>query len=237
MRSPTCCLLLTTIAGRSQVFMNLSSTDPLSLRLWRAAQQETNVALRFRAAPASAPKIAEQLLAQSRTKSSSWKYTFATLQEVHTFQKSLTGADVLFDRIASSFLVTRGNGLRTKKEEFGATRLQLFHDGSKQLWQVHAYFEDGQTLNFALDTNDVFERSNSKSNFSIRLVEVKITLPAAKDDDEKRGFLCVEEVDDGIERDDITITFDEHEYVDQLAKVLPASVKKTSSLMDALHFR
>lgn len=218
------------------MFMSLSSTDLLSVRLWRAAQQEMNVALRFRAAPANASKIAEQLLAQSKTNSSSWKYTFATLQELHAFQKCLTDADILFDRVASSFLVTRGNGLRTKKEDFGVTRLQLFHDGPRQLWQVHAYFEDGQALNFALNTNDVFERSNSKGNFSIRLVEAKITLPA-EDNAEKKGFLCVEEVDDGIERDDITITFDEDEYVDQLAQVLPASVKKASSLLDALHFR
>jgi hypothetical protein len=217
--------------------MGLSVADPLSLRLWRAAQQDMSVALRFRAAAANAPIIADQFLAQSRGNSTTWKYTFATLPEVHVFQKCLTGANVLFDSVASSFLVTRGNGLRTKKEDFGTTRLQLLHDASKQLWQVLAYFEDGQAINFALDASDVFERSNGKGKFSLRLVEAKVSLPGEGEDNEKRGFLCVEDVFEGDERDDITVTFEGEDSRDELAQVLPASVKKASSLMGALHLR
>jgi hypothetical protein len=217
--------------------MGLNVADPLSLRLWRAAQQDMSVALRFRTAAANAPIIADQLLAQSRGNPTTWKYTFATIPEVHVFQKCLTGADVLFDRVASSFLVTRGNGLRTKKEEFGVTRLQLLHDSSKQLWQVLAYFEDGQAMNFTLDANDIFERSTGKGKFSIRLVEAKVNLPTESEENEKRGFLCVEDITEGDERDDITVTFEGEESRDELVRVVPASVKKASSLMGALHLR
>lgn len=207
-----------------------------------------SVALRFKAAGTNAPTIAEQLLTQSKTNPSTWKYTFATPDDLHTFQKRLTDSDVLFDGTASSFLVSRGNGLRTKKEDFGVTRLQLLHDAHKQLWQVLAYFEEGgQAMNFTLDANDVFERSNGKGRFSIRLVEVKVSVPAAAvaaaadagDDDfsEKKAFLCVENVDEGSERDDIVLSFEAEESRDRLAAVLPSAVKKASSLMGGLRLR
>ncbi len=196
-----------------------------------------SVALRFRMTATNGPFIADQLLAQSRTNPTAWKYDFASLQDLHAFQKCLTGGDVLFDDTASSFLVTRGNGLRTKKEELGVTRLQLFQDDIKQLRQLLAYFENGQAMNFALDTNDIFERSNSKGKFSIRLVEAKVSLPADGENEQRRGFLCVEDIAEGRERDDITITFDGEDSRNELAQVLPSSVKKTSSLMGALHLR
>ncbi|ERF72175.1 hypothetical protein EPUS_02966 [Endocarpon pusillum Z07020] len=227
--------------GRSQVYMALNTTDPTMLHLLRNAQQDISIALRFRAAPPTAPAIATQILSQSRTHPTTWKYTFATPHDLHTFQKCLTGSEVLFDGTASSFLVSRGTGLRTKKADFGVTRIQLLHDSLKQRWQMLTYFEDGgQAMQFGLDGNDVFERSNSKGKYSIKLVEVKISPPSpAPEDggDEKKGFLCVEETPEGDERDDILISFEAEETRDRLAHVLPSAVKKTSSLMGALHLR
>jgi hypothetical protein len=230
-------LLLTVIIGRSQVYMALRISEPTSISLWRSAQQDTSIALRFRAIANNAATVAEQLLAQSRTNGTAWKYVFATVDELHVFQKCLTGAEVVFDGTVSSFRVTRGNGLRTKKEDFGVARLQLLHDGSAQLWEILAFFEDGQAMNFVVDAGDVFERSSSKGKYSIKLFEAKVSLPVEGDDNEKRGFLCVEDVSEGEERDDITMTFDSEDAWEVLTRVLPSSVKKTTSLMGALHLR
>ena len=231
---------LITITGRSQVYMALNTTDPTILHLRRNPQQDTSIALRFRAAPPTAPAIATQILSQSRTHPTTWKYTFATPHDLHTFQKCLTGTEVLFDGTASSFLISRGTGLRTKKADFGVTRIQLLHDSLKQRWQMLTYFEDGgQAMQFELDGTDVFERSNSKGKYSIKLVEVKISLPspAPEDGGERKGFLCVENTPEGDERDDILISFEAEETRDRLAQVLPSAVKKASSLMGALHLR
>lgn len=216
--------------------MGLKIGDQTSVQLWRAAQQDMSMILRFREGGSSGPKMAKQLLAQSKMHSTRWKYTFATVSDLHRFQKSLTGAEVLFDGTPSSFLVSRGGGMRSKKEGFGAARVQILHDGSRQMWQLLAYFGDGQGMNFGLEASDVFERSNAKGKYNVRLVEAKVRLPA-QEDEERRGFLCVEDVAEGDERDDITITFDFEDERDRLAQVLPASVRKASSLMGALHLR
>jgi hypothetical protein len=217
--------------------MSLSAGEPTSLRIWRMAQQDLSMIVRFRAAPPNAKAIADQVLADSKKSPSVWKYLFASPVELHAFQKFLTGADVLFDGVASSFTATRGSGLRTKKEEFGIARIQLLHDGWKQLWEVLTYFEDGQAMNFALEANDVFERYNGKNKYSIRLVEAKVKLPAEGDDQDRRGFLCPEDITEAEERDDITLTFESESVRDQLAQVLPSSVKRTTTLMGALHLR
>jgi hypothetical protein len=225
------------------VLMGLSVGDQSSLRLLRAARQDMSVALRFRAAASNAPRIGEQLLAQSRTSPTAWKYTFASLHELHEFQTCLTGADVLFDGTASSFLVARSNGLRTKREDLGATRLQILHDGRhdgpRQLRQVLAYFEDGQAMTFAIDGNDVVENTNSRGKFGIKLVEAAVGSPGSRDGDPKehlKGFLCFgAAVPEGGERDDVTITFESEQDRDSFAQMLPATVRKASSLMDALH--
>jgi hypothetical protein len=230
-------VLLIHLTGRAQVLMGFNIDDPRSLFLWRAPQQDMSMTIRFRSAATNAPKIGGQLLAHSQTHSTRWKYSFATADHLHAFQKCLTGADVLFDGTASSFLVSRGSGLRSKKEELGATRLQIFHDGSRQIWQVLAYFGDGQGMSFVLEASDIFERSNGKGKYSIRLVEAKVSLPAEDEADERRGFLCIEDIAEGKERDDITLTFEDEDERDRLAQVLPASVKKASSLMGALHLR
>ena len=223
--------------GGTQVLMGLNIGDPTSVCLWRAPQQDMNMTIRFRAVPSSAAKVAEQLLAQSQRHSTTWRYTFSTVEQLHAFQKCLTGADVLFDGIASSFRVSRGSGLRTKREELGTTRLQIFHDGSGPTWKILAYFEDGQGMSLALGPSDTFERSNSKGKYSIRLVDAIVGLPAEDEGDEKRGFLSVEDVAEGKERDDITVTFEGEDDRDRLAQALPASVKKASSLLGALHLR
>ncbi len=232
--------LLTTIEGRSQVYMALNTTDPTTLHLRRTPQQDTSIVLRFRAAPPTSPAIATQILSQSRANPTTWKYTFTTPHDLHTFQRCLTGSEVLFDGTAHSFLISRDKGLRSKKADFGITRIQLLHDSVKQTWQMLTYFEDGgHAMQFALDGSDVFERSNSKGKYGIKLVEAKISFPAAAEDaeEEKKGFLCVEDLSEGKERDDIVVSFEAEETRDRLAQVLPSAVKKTSSLMGALHLR
>lgn len=223
--------------GRSQVLMGLVCADQLSLNLRRMPHQDMSVAVRYKAAPANAPVVAEQLLAQSRTNPTTWKYTFATLHELHIFQKCLTGADVIFDGIASSFRVSRGHGLRTKNEELGNTRLQLLINRSNHIFQLHAYFEDGQAMNLSLGANDTFEKVNTKGKFSIKLVDARVSPPTEEEDLTKRGFLCVEDIAEGSEKEDITISFDGEYGRDVMAQMLPASVKRASSLMGALHLK
>lgn len=225
------------------MYMSLSVGDPTSLHLWRAAQQDMRVILRFRAAPSNASLVAEQLLAQSRKNPTSWQYTFNSLGELHAFQGCLTGADISYDGTASSLSISRGSGLRSKKEELGGTRLQVLHHVSKQIptWEILAYLANGQCMRVQLDANDVFEKSQGKGKFSIRLVEARFSLPTKDDRDEKRGFLCLEDVGQNAgqnnERENITIVFDDEDDRNELAQVLPCSIKQAASMMGTLHLK
>lgn len=219
--------------------MSLGVGDATSLWLWHAPQRDMSIVLRFRAAASNAPAAVEQLLAQSRTNPARWKYSFSSLGELHAFQECLTGANIPYDGTASSLAVSRGSGLRIRKEELGSPRLQILHHSSKQIhtWHVLAYFADSQCMRVQLDANDVFEKSHSKGKFSIRLVGVRASVSAGDEGDEKRGFLCLEDDSQMNERDNVTIMFDEEDDRDRMAQALPCSVKPVTSIMGALHLK
>jgi ABC-type sulfate/molybdate transport systems ATPase subunit len=146
---------------------------------------------------------------------------------------------VLFDGVASTFTISRGSGLRTKKEEFGATRVQVLHDRGKQvaIWHILAYFEDGQAMCFTVDPNDALEKSNSKGKFGLKLTDASFRLPSEGETDERRKFLCIENVVEPDEQEDIVVVFENEETRDRLAQVLPGSVKEASSLRGTLRLK
>ena len=223
-----------------------------------------SITLRFKSAPPTAPSVAEHLLAQSTSTSSTTTrtYTFATPTDLHTFQHHLSGSTVLFDATASAFLVARraGTGLRAKKEDRGAARLQLLRDGGDGdvRWRFLAYFgreegeekeEDGRgqaaAMCFAVDAKGVFEYVNGGGKggrFGIRLLDVVADGGGgAGSDDQKKAsaFLCLgvaeEQLDhssssSSAEREDVTLLFEREEVRDRLAEVLPAPVKKPAAL-------
>ncbi|KAJ2897293.1 uncharacterized protein MKZ38_004804 [Zalerion maritima] len=180
---------------------------------------------------------------------------FANVKDLHTFQASLTGFNVLFDGIASTFAIARRRMVVPihKKWEAGETRIQLVEQD--QQIQILAFFEDfshGHCMNFVLKSTDLYENFSRSSKSGLRIVDAKFPLPRMTEEaGEEASFVCLDSPDYAGEHDDISILFEKDAGMlkpstisstgilganmqtkdrDRLAQCLPAPVVKGSRL-------
>lgn len=139
-------------------------------------------------------------------------YCFSNLNDMHIFQTAISGFDIIFDGMASSFAISRRRMVVPihKKWEASTSRLQVLRQGKS--YQLAAFFDGfshGDCMNFALKATDTFESFNKDGMYQIRLVDAKFPLPRGGTDDDHRpqSFICLDEPDFPSEHDDITISF------------------------------
>jgi len=165
-------------------------------------------------------------------------YQFSSLNDLHIFQTAISGFDIAFDGMASSFAISRRRMVVPiyKKWEASTTRLQVLRQGkSTQLVAFFDGFSHGDCMNFALKVTDTFESFSKGGHFSIRLVDAKFALPRGGADDDNRprpdkGFVCLDEPDYPSEHDDIIISFALEAERNRFVGVLPAPVKIVSRM-------
>jgi len=159
--------------------------------------------------------------------------TFASLPDLHAFQRALTRNTVRYDSSASLFAISRRRMVVPiyKKWEATKVRVQIVTQGS--VVQILAFFEGfshADAMAFQIKTTDVFEKAKGDkgAKYCIRLVDAKFSLPRKeKDGDEgdgenpsesrswgkgiKRMFVNLEGLEYAEEHDDITIGFETEE--------------------------
>jgi hypothetical protein len=130
------------------------------------------------------------------------------------FQAALTGFNVLFDGIASSFNISRRRMVVPiyKKWDAVLTRLQIVQ--KEKVVQLVAFFENfshGDCMNFTLKSTDIFESSNRSGKYSLRIVDAKFAMPKTRGEGEsgiEHKFVCLDMPEYPGEHDDISIVFD-----------------------------
>jgi len=143
---------------------------------------------------------------------------FPTVNDMHAFQKAITGFKVLFDGIASAFAISRRRMVVPihKKWEAGSTRIQVVQqDGVVQLLAFFDNFSHGQSMGFGLKGTDVFESFSRGGKAGLKIDDAKFPLPKilTPGDDSAQGaadtaFVCLDLPELPGEHDDITILFD-----------------------------
>jgi len=132
---------------------------------------------------------------------------------MHSFEHLLTGSEVKFDGVSTSFLITRHRsvvGLH-KKVEATAARIQVLNNGHTV--QLVVFFEDlagGYCMSVVLWGTDVYEAAYDKSKHYVRFSDAKFSLPRTKDERDSE-FVCLDTQEFAGEHGDIMIGFESEE--------------------------
>jgi hypothetical protein len=194
--------------------LRLNVNNPNELKVLRQPQQDMTISVLESQVSKELPQELAILLGELSKSESTRTYAFPSTKELHLFQAALTGFDILFDGIASSFNISRRRMVVPiyKKWDAVLTRLQIVQ--REKVVQLVAFFENfshGDCMNFALKSTDIFESSSRNGKYSLRIVDAKFAMPKRRGEGEmgiEHEFVCLDMPEYPGEHDDITIVFD-----------------------------
>lgn len=216
--------------------IRLDVHSPTELRVLRQPQQDLTLAVSEAQVTKELPTELANLLKILEKSESTRIYSFPSTKELHIFQAALTGYEVLFDGIASSFNISRRRMVVPiyKKWDAASTRVQIVQ--KEKVIQLVAFFEKfthGDCMNFALKSTDIFETSGKSGKFSVRIVDAKFAMPKSRSDGETaidHEYVCLDMPEYPGEHDDITIIFETETARELFTKALPAKTQAASRM-------
>ncbi|KAF1942403.1 hypothetical protein EJ02DRAFT_167679 [Clathrospora elynae] len=228
--------------GPGELLVRLPVDGAAELTLLREAQQDMAVAIDGSRTDRDVPDALAELLRTLTSASTVRRLTFNSFKDLHTFQLAVTGFNVKFDGIATTFSISRRRMVVPIYKQWSATTIRIQIVQQDNIIQLLAFFEDfshADAMNFQLRTMDTFEKTDKGGKFGLKLVDAKFALPVEERRGEgkmqkaegrltgwsgtKRKFVCLDEIEYPGEHDDILIQFDSAETRDQFAKALPAA--------------
>lgn len=195
--------------------MRLEVTNAKLLRIQRQAQNDVTMSVSEAQVPKELPRNMQDALNLLKMNSTIRTLEFRNLKDLHDFQAALTGYEVVFDALASTFAISRRRMVVPihKKWEAGYTRIQVVKQEDKV--QLLAFFEDfhhGHCMGFVLKGTDVYESCHRSGKPGIKFVDAKFPLPRLpldKDGDyDDMAFVSLDLPDLPGEHDDITLLFE-----------------------------
>jgi hypothetical protein len=200
--------------GSGELKLRLGVSTSTELKIFRQPQEDMTISVSESQVPKDILWELAEMLGTIARSASIRTYTFARLEDLHSFQTALTGFTVIFDGLAASFNISRRRMVVPiyKKWDAATTRVQLVK--REKTVQLVAFFENfahGECMNFTLKSTDTFEHFGRSGKFSLRIVDAKFPLPKGSGEGEsavENGFVCIEQVEYPGEHDDITIVFD-----------------------------
>lgn len=218
--------------GPGELKMGLDVNNRTGFSLYRPAQQDLTVSIAENLVPAEVPDKIANFMQIAMVKPMVRRFEFASLKDLHTFQAAVTGFNVLFDGVASSFMISRRRMVVPiyKKWEASLARLQIVQQEKVvQLVAFLADFNHGRCMNFVLKGTDTLESFGRSGKFCIRLVDAKFALPKTEDDPAS-DFVCLDMLDYPSEHDDITIAFDSEADRSAFQAAVPGTVREPSKM-------
>ncbi|KAL9577482.1 MAG: hypothetical protein Q9203_007443 [Teloschistes exilis] len=142
-------------------------------------------------------------------------FDFLSLNDLHTFQKLLTGFTVLFDDMAKSFAISRRRMVAIHKRwEASTTRIQIVrHEQTVQLLAFFKDFSHGTCMNFVIKSTEKFESFSRSGVPYICIADAKFALPKVEADTGS-DFVCLDMPEYPGEHDDISIGFENENGMD-----------------------
>ncbi|PHH67782.1 hypothetical protein CDD82_1132 [Ophiocordyceps australis] len=226
--------------GELRMRLEVSNTN--LLRVLRQPQQDVTMSASEAQVPKELVRNMYEALQLLKSNATIRTYEFNRLKDLHDFQAALTGFEVIFDSLATTFAIARRRMVVPihKKWEAGSSRIQIVKLEDRQL-QLLAFFEDfqhGHCMNLVLKGTDVYESFHRGGKSGVKFVDAKFPLPrlpADRDGDfDEMAFVCLDLPDLPGEHDDITIMFENESDRDRLCECLPAPVKGSSRMSSRL---
>ncbi|KAF2090401.1 hypothetical protein K490DRAFT_71985 [Saccharata proteae CBS 121410] len=229
--------------GPGEQLIRLDNSGQPDLHVLRLPQDDATAAVDAKRAENNIPDAIGDLLRTFNTSSTVRTYSFHNMKDMHAFEAALTGFNVKYDGVASSFAITRRRAVVPihKRLEASYVRVQIIQQES--VVQLLAFFEDfshASSMNFQLKSMDVFEKVDLKgkeARFGLKLVDAKFALKKEKKRDSegmagrdelermKKRFACLDMPDYPGEHEDITVGFENEADRDAFAEALPAATQ------------
>ncbi|PVI05281.1 hypothetical protein DM02DRAFT_610880 [Periconia macrospinosa] len=215
------------------------------LTLLRNPQQDMAVAVDFTRTEQDVPQALAEMLQTLMRTSTIRKLTFNSFNDLHAFQFAVTGFNVIFDGIASTFSISRRRMVVPIYKQWTASQIRIQIVEQDNIIQLLAFFENfshADAMNFQLRVTDTYEKSDKGGKPSLRMVDCKFALPVEERKGEgkmgkeegrltgwagtKRRFVCLDQIEYPGEHDDVLIGFDSVETRDRFAEALPSATTK-----------
>ncbi|KAI0997726.1 hypothetical protein K3495_g10463 [Podosphaera aphanis] len=206
--------------GPGELKLRLDLARPYELKVHRQPQLDMTISIDSQA-PKGLPQELAGLLQVIKNHGSIRVYTFPSLTELHLFQAALTGFEVLFDGVVTSFNISRRRMVVPiyKKWDAAMTRVQVIQ--KEKIVQLIAFFENfshGDCMQFPLRSTDVFESSTRGGKYSLRIVDAKFSLPKSRTESSgvDHSFVCLDMPEYPGEHDDISIHFENESVLNNI---------------------
>ncbi|KAL8822471.1 MAG: hypothetical protein Q9191_006793, partial [Dirinaria sp. TL-2023a] len=196
--------------GPGELQISLAADKPTEITLLRSPQQDMTVSFASNIVSASRAQALSESVQTLSTLPSKRSYSFHSVQDLHTFQKAVTGFAVLYEGFASTFSISHRRMMVpiNKRWEASLARLQIIQRGSvTQLLCFFHEFQFGSCMNFVVKSTDRFEAFQKSEQHCVKIVDAKFALPK-KPSEDNNDFICLDMPEYPSEHDDITIAFE-----------------------------
>ena len=209
--------------------ISLEVTDIKSIKVFRPAQDNVIVAFANNMVPKEEITNLQDTLGLTAKLPTARLYKFPTLEALHSFQRLVTGFEVIYDGLATAFSISHRRNMIPvhKRQEASGARIQILSQDNRgqrtfHLLAVLSDFPNGKIMSFQLHGANVFEATFKSSKYCLRFIDAKFALPKSPDNTEMAwDFICLDTPEYPAEHDDIMIGFDSEQgtYDPTLRKV------------------
>ena len=220
--------------NKCELLLRLPCTNSPTIQILRQPQADMTMSLDARNTPHHVSDGVADIFKVARNLPTIRTLTFATPQDLHAFEKAITGFTIRYDGLASNLAISRRRMVVPIYHKWTATnvRIQVVANATNSVVQLLAFMEgfaQAEALCFQIKSTDVFEAvkgDGTNKKWAVKMVDAKFTLlpaPSAaatasgKDQDvsaeetAKRRFVNLEGLDYAQEHDDVTVGFDSQE--------------------------
>ncbi|KAF1955138.1 hypothetical protein CC80DRAFT_113360 [Byssothecium circinans] len=229
--------------GPGELLVRLPIDGAAELTLLRNPQQDMAVAIDASRSDKDIPDALAEMLRTLTNATTIRRLTFNSFKDLHAFQFAVTGFNVIFDGIASTFSISRRRMVVPIYKQWTANQIRIQIVEQDNVIQLLAFFENfshADAMNFQLKITDTFEKSDKGGKPSVKLVDCKFALPVEERKGEgkmgkeegkltgwagvKRRFVCLDQIEYPGEHDDVLIGFESSETRDRFAEALPSAM-------------
>ncbi|KAL4768026.1 hypothetical protein BDW60DRAFT_220068 [Aspergillus nidulans var. acristatus] len=216
--------------GPGMLRMALPVHDNTVIHLYRLPQKDLSMTVLHDLVGKNLMARITRVLPAIQVKPSLRTIKFKSQEDLHKFQETVTGFQVLFDSIATRFLITRRRRLLPllKQWDTNIARVQVVQQGNK--FQIVAFFHSfrhWKCLNFRVTELDEFESVEQPGEWGVRIIDAKYALPQPQSGNGSDSELsvsdsvCLDELEYPTEHDDVAIMFGDALVRDAFASCLP----------------
>ncbi|EME46173.1 hypothetical protein DOTSEDRAFT_70236 [Dothistroma septosporum NZE10] len=241
-RHATGCITDRLNLGKGEMLFRLPITDAPVIQMLREPQKDMTMSIDTRQSDQQVAQGIGQLSQIILEQQTIRTFSFASHQDLHTFQTAITGCTVRFEGLAATFAIARRRMVVPIYKKWEASNVRMQMVSKESVVNLVAFMDDfshADSLCFQVKTTDTFELikgDDKKKKWGVKLVDAKFSLPSqekgeiSEEGRLRRRFVNLEGLDYAEEHDDITIGFDTEKDRDRFAQALPAATSTSRGI-------